>query len=647
MLRALLPGTLFLAGTFMALPRAHGDDWLPVSQEDLALKDNPKHPGDHAMILYREIQIDEDRYTEEQYVRIKIFDETGKNDYGNWETSSYDPARETVKNISARTIHPDGSVVPFEGNIFEKVVMKYRSERLVAKTFSLPAVTPGSIIEVKSTVAGGPSNHHWFVQHALYQREAHFSLRPTHWGILRWSASRLPEGHVPVNQKDKKGAIVKLDIADMPGYEKEPFMLPEDEVVSRVDFFHEWAAVSVDDFWKRVGTATAKSVEDFLNRRAEVQKELARLLSPSDSSEVKLHKIYDRVQSLENLTYAPEKSKKELKREKENLKEPKDAEEVLRRGYGEHDDLNLVFLALAQGAGLDATPVFASRRNRSFFDKNYLYAGQFYWALVLVKDGGKEFYFDPGTRFCPFGVVPWEFTSVMGLRVDRSSGAIVTIPIQDAGKATVLRKAVLNLEADGTIRGNVELTFTGHEAMDPRLEQREADEEARRKYMEDGLRSSLPPNSTVELKKVNSWDSSNDPLMASYEVKIPGYATLAGHRMILNTAFFAGAWQNPFTASQRTNGVVFAYPYTRTDDVTIKLPPGAQIETLPDPKSLKNGLGEFSAQCKNEGGGLHATRQLRLDRIYADAKYYSVVRNLFSQAAGTQDEQAVVGEAKK
>jgi hypothetical protein len=47
--------TLMLACAALWLrPTPAGDEWQPISQEDLGLKDNPAGPGAHAMILYRE-----------------------------------------------------------------------------------------------------------------------------------------------------------------------------------------------------------------------------------------------------------------------------------------------------------------------------------------------------------------------------------------------------------------------------------------------------------------------------------------------------------------------------------------------------------------------------------------------------------------
>ena len=55
-LRFLLFLPLFVCFLALAKPVrvSAGDDWQPISPDDLALKDNPKSPGADAMILYRE-----------------------------------------------------------------------------------------------------------------------------------------------------------------------------------------------------------------------------------------------------------------------------------------------------------------------------------------------------------------------------------------------------------------------------------------------------------------------------------------------------------------------------------------------------------------------------------------------------------------
>ena len=73
--RLVLLGLLLVAA---ATPLLAKDEWLPVSKEDLALKDNPAQPGAAAMILHREVFTDNAYYWESNYTRIKIFTDEGK-----------------------------------------------------------------------------------------------------------------------------------------------------------------------------------------------------------------------------------------------------------------------------------------------------------------------------------------------------------------------------------------------------------------------------------------------------------------------------------------------------------------------------------------------------------------------------------------
>src|SRR5579864_5460081 len=142
--------TFVIAGTMVWLrPTPAGDEWQPVSKEDLALKDNPASPGAHAMILYRESSVDTTEASVSEYVRIKIFTEEGKK-FGDVEIPFI--KREggfDIHDVRARTIRPDGSIVNFDGKVFEKEVYKIGGVKELEKTFSLPEVQPGCIVEYK------------------------------------------------------------------------------------------------------------------------------------------------------------------------------------------------------------------------------------------------------------------------------------------------------------------------------------------------------------------------------------------------------------------------------------------------------------------------------------------------------------------
>src|SRR6266550_820752 len=111
------------------------DAWQPVPKEDLALKDNPANPGSSAMILERQIYTDDEKRFQTEWVRIKIFNEEGRA-YADIEIP-YFAKVSTVENIRGRTVRSDGTVIIFNGAVFDKVVAKYRRLRYEAKTFTL------------------------------------------------------------------------------------------------------------------------------------------------------------------------------------------------------------------------------------------------------------------------------------------------------------------------------------------------------------------------------------------------------------------------------------------------------------------------------------------------------------------------------
>src|SRR5262249_7236326 len=128
---------------------AQRQSWLPVTAADLELREVPGSPGAPAIQLYYSQNIDdykEDEQGEYIYRRIKILTEKGKR-YADVEIKV--PPDYRLIELKARTIHPDGKTVDFAGKPFDKVIAKGRGFTYLAKSFTLPDVTVGSMIEYR------------------------------------------------------------------------------------------------------------------------------------------------------------------------------------------------------------------------------------------------------------------------------------------------------------------------------------------------------------------------------------------------------------------------------------------------------------------------------------------------------------------
>ena len=622
-----------------------GVGFQPVSPDELKLTSEPQAPGAPAIILYRQVDRDDNGQTshEDDYLRIKILTEEGRK-YANVEIPFLKGSQNIVK-VKARTIRPDGSIADFGGQVFEKYLMKGKGVKYLAKTFTLPDVQVGSIIEYSYTTDLSEYmlyDSHWILSDELFTKKAQFSLKPYKGTYqmfsLRWSWQGLPPGAVP---KEAPDHIIRMEANNIPAFQTEDYMPPQDELKSRVDFIYEegFAAKDQDSFWKQVGRTRNGQLESFIGKRKAMEQAVAQIVSPNDSQEVKLRKIYDRVQQIRNKSYEVQKTEQEQKRAKE--KPAENVEEVWKRGYGDSVQLAWLFLGLARAAGFEAYGCWVSDRREYFFSPVTMQSAKLNDNVVLVKLNGKDLYLDPGVVFTPYGLLTWSETGVPGLRLDKDGGTWIQTTLPQASESRIERVGKLKLSDTGDLEGKLTVTYIGLEAMYHRVEERNADEVARKKFLEELVTEQIAVAAEAELTNKPDWTSSETPLVAEYNLKIPGWASGAGRRVMIPAAIFTAAEKGVFEHANRVQPIYFEYPHEKADDITIELPPGWQVSSVPPPQDRNGKVMVYSLKVEQSPGTLRLTRKLTIDVLLVQQKYYTALRNFF-QAVRTSDGIQVV-----
>ena len=608
----------------------------------------PLAPGAPAIILYRQVDRDDIGRIphEDNYVRIKVLTEEGRKQ-GNVELP-FIKGNEDIVNIRARTIRPDGSTIEFDGKVFEKTPAQTRGPRYRVKAFTLPDVQVGSILEYFYAV--DPREHvifdsHWILSQELFTKKARFSLRPfirnTNPPLtLRWTWHDLPLGATP-KQEGAPGYWVSMEADNIPAFQTEDFMPPVNELKARVDFFYsaDPPTNDTDAFWKEVGKRRNSQLEKFVGKPKAMEEAVGQIVSPNDPPEVKLRKIYDRVQQVRNTSYELRKTEQEERRENEKIDES--VEDVWRRGYGNEVQLTWLYLALVRAAGFEAYGVWASDRRNYFFNLVTKQSRKLDASVVLVKLNGKDLYFDPGGKFTPFGLLTWSKTGVQGLRLDKDGGIWIKTVLPSSSESRVDRKAQLKLSDTGALEGKLTVTYTGLEAMYQRVDVLHSDEAERKKLLEDRVKGQVPIPAEVELTNHPDWDASEAPLVAEFKLKIQNWSSNAGKRVLIPAAVFTGAERQVFEHADRVHPIYMDYPYEKLDDVTIELPPGWQVQGIPPASAKDAHLIGYSMRVEGGNNTLRLTRDLRVDFLLLDVEYYPTLRYFF-QAVRTGDESQIV-----
>jgi transglutaminase-like putative cysteine protease len=630
--------------------------WPPITAQDLALKDSPVTPGEPAMILYYDIQTDNTNSTETVFTRIKIFREDGKK-YGNIEIPYFEKETQ-VEEIHANVISPNGKSEVFSGAIYDKEIVKLKKYRWSAKTLTLPNVEVGSIIEYSYRLHGhgkipdvfrNPSRYiidgaftypaaEWTVQQDLSLRHAHFVLHPVSGARTATVKRNFPADVITRTLPD---GTVELTVDNVPAFQKEDYSPPESFLKTRADVFYILGFVSDPKYyWISLARREAEYYDTFIGKPKFAQKELDRILSPGDSDETKLRKVYARVQQIRAVSYEPEKSQKERKRE--SLKENKNAEDVLNHGYAFENETNLLFVALARAAGFQAYPMRIAARNRTIFETDRPDASQLNSLVVEVAIGSSHKYFDPATRYCRYGLLPWNETDSGGIRVDRMQGDIGFTPKAESKDAVTQRHAELKLDPDGNLDGNLTITFDGQEALVRRLKAIDQDEAARDKDLEEAVQHLLPQGAVVKLLSRESWENSEAPLKAQFQIQVPNYASKAGQRFVVPVALFHVSAQNPFASARRTHPVYFEFPYEVYEDVTLSLPPGTQVESLPPRAKIDRGLTVYESSAEKQGNTLHLKRTIKMQVYYLPVDHFQALRHFYEEVRTSDEQQAIL-----
>jgi hypothetical protein len=640
-----------IAVCLLAAPAQAGVGFQPVVPEEISLKSEPLAPGAPAIILFRQVDRDDNIHTphEDNYLRIKILTEEGRK-HADVEIP-FLKENEDIVGVRARTIRPDGTIADFGGKVFEKYLVKGKFEgrniKYLAKTFTLTDVQVGSIIEYAYTRDFHEYtiyDSRWILSDDLFTKKAQFSLKPFlgdsyNTYSLRWSWNTLPAGTAP--PKGGPDHIVRMEANNIPAFQTEDHMPPEEELRSRMDFIYEegFAAKDQASYWKDLGKKRNGQLESFVGKRNAMAQAVAQVVSANDSQDVKLRKIYDRVQQIRNTSYEVQKTEQEQKREKE--KPAENVEDVWKRGYGNGMQLTWLFMGLVRAAGFEAYGCWVSGREQYFFSPVTMQGNKLNSNVVLVKLNGKDVYFDPGAAFTPFGLLTWSETGVTGLRLDKDGGTWITTTLPQPSESRIARAGKLKLSDTGDLEGKLTVTYTGLEAMYQRLEQRHWDQVARKKFLEEEVTSQIGAAGEVELINQPDWASSETPLVAEFNLRIPGWASNAGSRAVIPAAIFTAGEKGVFEHAHRVQPVYFEYPHEKADDVTVELPPGWQVSSVPKAWDQDGHIIHYTLRVENSPAGLQLTRKLSIDIMLLESKYYPALRN-FYQVVRTGDGEQIV-----
>jgi hypothetical protein len=281
-------------------------------------------------------------------------------------------------------------------------------------------------------------------------------------------------------------------------------------------------------------------------------------------------------------------------------------------------------------------------RSSELFAAGRMSFSQFSDLIAIVTVDGKEQFFAPGSRYCPYARLPWEDTVAQGLR-QVEGGTDFGHTMEDNYKDNkTVRLANLKMDEHGGITGTINLTFYGAPALHWRQQALQGDEESIKHSLRTSLEEMLPKTLEVKVSEIHGLSDYEKPLTVDYGVK-GTLGTPTGKRLVLPVDLFRAGSTATFTHEKRELAVYFHYPQMTQDALRINFPANFSIEGSPASSRVDmKGSGLYNMTITPAPTNVTVRRDFIFNDLFVMPKNYPDLRSFYSQFEAKDQESIVL-----
>lgn len=312
----------------------------------------------------------------------------------------------------------------------------------------------------------------------------------------------------------------------------------------------------------------------------------------------------------------------------------------VKKAYKDHvgnaAEINLILTSMLRYAGLKAYPVLVSTRQNGtpIFPTREGY--NYVVAYVELAEGGMLL--DATNKYSMPNVLPTRALNWQGRIIEKGGGSklIDLYPKQDS-KSNIFM--MIDLEDNGNIVGNCRSVKTNHDALRYREQYVETDQE---QFLED-LENKYNGLEISDFKVTNALELSK-PVIESYKFFKESQADIIGDKIYFSPLFYLRTFTNPFKLEKREFPIDFGYPSSSTYRVSINLPEGYKVKSIPEPAvlALPDDLGVFKYNVTATETAIQLFIDTQIKTAIVSPMYYDTLKEYFKQLIEKENEQIVL-----
>lgn len=308
---------------------------------------------------------------------------------------------------------------------------------------------------------------------------------------------------------------------------------------------------------------------------------------------------------------------------------------------GNTAEINLMLTAMLRYAGINANPVLVSTRSNgiSVFPSRSAYN----YVITAVENENNITLLDATEKFSTPNILPLQDLNWFG-RLIRKDGTSEEIDLMPKTISKEVSNISVGISSEGIINGKIRKQFSNHFALS-----------FRQKYVnlkkESYLETLESENNNIEITDYVRENETEllSPIVENYSFKDSKSAEKIEDKIYISPLLFLGISENPFKQEKREYPVDFGYPAQEKYNISIEIPEGYIVESLPAPINLITGednIGKFKYMIENTENKIQIVIITDINTAIVSTDYYEVLKDFFQKMIDKQNEKIVLKKRK-
>ncbi|MGK4566030.1 transglutaminase domain-containing protein [Flavobacterium sp. 3HN19-14] len=314
--------------------------------------------------------------------------------------------------------------------------------------------------------------------------------------------------------------------------------------------------------------------------------------------------------------------------------------EGVRRAYkdktGNVAEINLMLTAMLRNVGLTANPVLVSTRSNGI--PLFPSRSAFNYVIAAVELPGSVVLLDATEKYSLPGILPVRDLNWFGrlIRKDGTSAEINLIPDMQSREVVNM---MFTIRPDGEINGKIRNQFSDQNALYFRQKNVGLTQDSYLEKLENN-------NNKIEVSdyvRENELDLSK-PVVESFSFKETKASEVIGDKIYFSPLLFLTDSENPFKQETREYPVDFGYPTQYKYNVSIEIPEGYAIESLPQQTSIgtENKMSAFKYTIANTGNKIQLAIVNDMNEAIVPSENYQMLKDFYQKMIDKLKEKIVL-----